>query len=223
VGVGRPDAIGGINLVRAQEQITTSPGPQQQGKVRLMAAPGKFTRGFTLLELLVVLAVLSVLTAIGTRVLFSITDAWKTISVRNALEVRAAEVFDSFRRDFSQIRDFRDIQPDAISFRVECFNTVSRHTERANIAYELVRPKTGLPTLERVYSSGGETPESGNRGVLAEGVVAWRIELFDGTLWKQDWVNPAMPKAVRVSMVLQDKDRPWEQISRTVVFPIFVE
>lgn len=197
------------------------------------------THGFTLLELLTVLGVLSVVTAIGIRAFFAVSDGWKTISIRSALDVRAITIMESLRHDFDQVLSpFRsgvslkgfegttqsstgNFDSDGVAFPIEYVNPLTGQVERAMVAFELSRQ--GSPVLERVVHALDAPPTTGNRAIVGEGAMAMRIEFNDGMTWVRGWDDVRLPKAVRVSLVLQDADRPWEQISRTAVFTIFVE
>ncbi len=60
-----------------------------------------FCPGFSLVELLVVMAILSVVTALGTRAFFGVTDAWSKTKILKDLDSAADQAFEMMAQDFA--------------------------------------------------------------------------------------------------------------------------
>lgn len=60
-------------------------------------------RGFTLFELLAVIAIMSVVTTLGTRSFFYMTSAWSHIKILTELDQIAEGAFESMRQDFANV------------------------------------------------------------------------------------------------------------------------
>jgi prepilin-type N-terminal cleavage/methylation domain-containing protein len=200
-------------------------------------------RGFTLLELIVVLAVLSVVSTLGISAFVSISSYYNTTARRAALDVQAQEIFERLREDcamvvpssfaggsFFSVRQMEEskrygrvpLENDSVVVPISFFNPVTEEVVRASVQYRIDRSE-GVPRLMRRMEGGFDKAEpQGAEEVLAEGVMSMRIEYFDGTGWRGEWNEGRHPSALRVSIVLQDLDRPYEQTARKCAFPIRV-
>jgi prepilin-type N-terminal cleavage/methylation domain-containing protein len=199
--------------------------------------------GFTLLELLTVLAVLAVVSTIGIGVFFSITDHWRETTLGMDLQKTANRVFDSMRRDIDQVVSTRrtgaplwgerrleteqryqrvQLENDRFVLPIETLNPVTELHERYSVLYEIDR-SGAAPALVRVSGPLGARLPDGAREVLAPGVLALRVAYYDGIDWQPEWKGPALPEAVRISLVLMDLVRPWEQIVREQTFNVYVK
>ena len=200
--------------------------------------------GFTLIELLAVLAALSVITALGTGLLFRVVDAWRTTALRMDLGNTVETVFASMQRDFDSVlsarrsgvplhgeeRTFEDnqrfwrmgLENDRVILPLEAKNPQTSLAEPIAAMYQIDRSGC-VPTLYRVLGPLGANPPEGAQEELAQGVLSMRLEYTDGKTWARTWNRAALPEAVRVSLVLMDTDRPFEQISRKRDFTIYVE
>ena len=65
------------------------------------------TRGFTLFELLVVLAVMSVVSTIGVTAYSRVTGVWRISAMRMELGSTADNIFDTIRRDLENVASSR--------------------------------------------------------------------------------------------------------------------
>lgn len=199
--------------------------------------------GFTLIELLVVIAVLGVVTSIGVRAFIAVSDGWRTQEVRLRLNARAVQVLDEFQSIFSLTVSSQlggvpisgttrmeegkrygrvALEDDRLTIPVQLAVAPGLPGERCLAAYSIDR-ETGLPRLVRSELRPGH--EIGDAVVfeVASGVMSLRFEYFDGTTWQRSWSQPRHPQAIRVSFVVQDEDRPYEQMARSAVFPIRVD
>lgn len=210
-------------------------------------------RGFTLLELLTVMAVLSVLTAIGIGVFFRVSDEWRVSTLRMDLNARAENVFAVMRDDFGQVLSAKlsgaflwgesrsqDVPLKPRGDGKERERSFQRlEDDRFVIPVEFKNPQTGhaervsvmyhidrsgdAPKLMRTMGALGPNPPDGAKQVVAEGVLAMHVECEDGTGWQQNWSQAPLPRAVRVSLTLMDLNRSWEQLSRKETFTIYVK
>ncbi|HNR34609.1 MAG TPA: type II secretion system protein, partial [Candidatus Hydrogenedentes bacterium] len=60
-------------------------------------------RGFTLLELLTVIALMGVATTMGITMLFKVSDAWRETTRRMELDELASRIFNEMRKDFALV------------------------------------------------------------------------------------------------------------------------
>ncbi|MCD6415312.1 MAG: prepilin-type N-terminal cleavage/methylation domain-containing protein [Planctomycetes bacterium] len=101
------------------------------------------------------------------------------------------------------------------------FTTTSSFTARANdpglyrVEYEL-RPSRKNPDVRRLirtetpYVVGRELDPSEARSAvetLAEGIVLWRVECYDGTIWRDSWRGDHLPVALRIGISLRGEER----------------
>jgi len=63
----------------------------------------RHTRGFTLLELLVVIALMGVVSTLGLRLFFEMTESWRMVRERVDLDAVAAGIFDDIGKSFDAI------------------------------------------------------------------------------------------------------------------------
>lgn len=199
--------------------------------------------GFTLLELLTVIAVLAVVTTIGMRALFRISDLWRLSEIRMNLNARANQTFELMRHDFDQVLSAKlsgvplrgaqhleekkrfgrvRLENDLIILPVEYVNPLTHSVERQSVMYHINR-EAATPSLIRTLGALDALPPMGARQLVAEGVIAMRLEYHDGAEWMPEWNRAGLPEAVRVNLVLADANRPYEQIARKAVFAIHVK
>jgi type II secretion system protein J len=200
-------------------------------------------RGYTLLELLTVLAVLAVLSTIGMSIFYRVTDLWHVTSLRNDLNASAVNAFEMMRRDFGQTLSAKlsgvpivgerrleekkryglvQLEDDRVTIQVQSAHPETGRIERFSALYKIDR-EAPVPALVRTLGALGANPPAGARQVVVEGVLAMRLEYYDGMSWQPEWKQAALPEAVRATLVMTDKDRPWEQISRQAEFAIHVK
>ena len=198
--------------------------------------------GFTLIELITVLAVLGVVSSIGVGAFFNITGAWRDTQVRMELADQArralAAIEDDVRRLASSRQIGRAIQ--GIDFlneenRYERYRleddrlivpVVQRRldgkTERLAVKYHVRRDDAALSLMRTLGPLDGSEPAGASDSVI-DGVLAMEIEYFSGGAWQKAWAESQNPDAIRVSLTICHPTRKYEQISRSAVFPIHVE
>lgn len=203
--------------------------------------------GFSLIELIVVLALLSVVSTLGLVAFFRVDARWRTDQVRGRLYASADAIFAEMREDFGRVLSSRlsgvpvrgvsntyvdaregsrfwhmGFEDDQFILPVESWNPVTGLIERHNVMYQIARD-TGGCRLVRRYGALEEPVPAGASADLhsaAAEVLALCAEYSDGTSWQRGWNRPDAPRAVRVSLTLMDKNRYYEQISQKAVFTI---
>lgn len=199
-------------------------------------------RGFSLFEMLVVLAVLSVVTTIGITAFATITTSYRETDRRMALNDVAQRIFDSLERDCAEVtpsalcgvpvraaRAMEEtrrygrvpLENDKLVLPISTFNPVTGKMDRLTVMYGIDRESA--PQLVRTMQGGYNTTDpTGAREVLADNALSVRFECFDGKEWKAGWDAPGNPLAIRCSVTVANPDWPDEQIARVATFPVRV-
>lgn len=214
----------------------------RMGNTALIPLYKRGRAGFTLLELLVVISVISVVTGIGVQMFGAVGSRQKTQEIRLALADRAALALDSIRRDVSQVVSSQlggqaivgeshleetrragrvPLEDDRVVLPVQQSPTPDAPAERRQVTYSIVRDNADT-RLTRTVGLLGAKPGEGLAQDVLDGVMSMRIEYFDGAAWQRTWTGAANPQAIRVSLVVRDANRPFEQCARTMTFPIRV-
>ena len=204
--------------------------------------------GFTLLEVLVVIAILGIVSGLGTSAFVTITSAWNERKSITQLDAQAQQAFESIRRDLSDALSYelsamaiRGTRHDAvdtatvpaahnaddiIAIPVQGASAGRARQRAALVGYRMDRG-TGAGTLVRTIGAlEAEFPTTGRLEIIPGAhTVAFRLEYLSndpGRLWVGDWQGAGHPGAVRVSLTLEDPDRPYIQISRKAVLRVHV-
>ncbi len=202
------------------------------------------SRGFTLLELTVVLTVLSVASTIGMTGLFRMTAYWNELQANMRLNGLATRVFASMADDFDhavstqvcdaefqgrrneakeQIHLWRiAFEDDQLAFPVEILNPVTGQRNRLIVHYAIERNAGASRLTRSVSAPDADSAARTRKQVIAPDVVGMRIQYFDGMEWRESWYEPEPPRLVRVSVSVMDSSRPDRQLARTASFPIRV-
>jgi len=195
-------------------------------------------KGFTLIEIITVLAVLAVLSTIGVVIFSRIIDYRRQSEIRQSLNLNYLRLIQRLQLDFDQIvsptftkgqlNTIRRIESekrylsvplddDRISFPIIYTNSEGKNSV-VQVFYYIDRSLGGVPSLVRVMGPLGQKQPSGAKEIIMTGVLAMRVECFDGSKWYEQWDKPYYPKAVKMSFVLADENRMWEQIVRENTF-----
>ena len=194
--------------------------------------------GFTLLELLVSLAVLSVVSTLAVSAFISASDYWNDLCATVQLEKNATAALDSMGEDFARILPSRlsntalrgttgnflddshfwqaTFEDDRVEVAVDQYNAASKHRETATVAYSIDR-HSKVPRLVRTAKGSAATET-----VVAANVAGLRFSWYDGKQWSDAWEQAGLPRAVRVSLSLIDPVRPGRNLARTAVFNVNV-
>ncbi len=199
--------------------------------------------GFTLLELLVVLAILSVLSTIGVRAFTKMVTLWSDTSARMELDAKCDTIFDTMRQDMERLasaqRTGHSIQG---VDRLETEQQVNRHKpeddsivlpvrqrsqgtgswEEFAVRYHINRDGGSFGLMRTVGPNDGTVPADTSQ-LIDEQVIAMNIVYLDqNNVWQKEWTQAQLPAAVRVSLTVSLPNRPYDQIAREAVFPIHV-
>ena len=204
--------------------------------------------GFTLLELLVVIAILSIVSGLGTSAFVSVSSAWNERKSITELDAQAQRAFESIRRDLSDTLSYElsgiairgerhdavDVSTvpaahnadDTIAIPVQGASAGRARQRAALIGYRIDQGATGGSLMRTVGDLEKEFPTIGRQEIIP-GVhtIAFRVEYLSsdpGPLWVGGWPGPGHPGAVRISLTLEDLDRPDFQISRKAVLRVHV-
>ncbi len=199
--------------------------------------------GFSLVEMLVVLAMLGVVSTVGIGAFVSITGSYRTTEKRMDLEGVAQRALASIGEDCSLltssrlagtalrgVRSMEDaarygrvpLEDDHIVLPVSYRNPLEQRMERLSVAYAIDRSEAPARLVRTMQGGYGHETPSGATETIAIGVLSMRIDYFDGTTWKENWSAEQHPLQVRVSVTVFDLDRPYEQVARSATFPIRV-
>lgn len=198
--------------------------------------------GFTLAELLVVIAVLSVVSTLGMTAFSAVTGHYRTQSVRMDLATRAERGFAQVQDDVGRVlptgRGAPAIRGERRMEETLRYGRVPLEDDALTLPIESVHPETGLaehlsvryaidrggpvPVLRRTLGPLGADPPAGASIEVLRGVLSMTVEFHDGTGWRRGWDGPRHPRAVRVAIVAQDPDRPFEQVARRAEFTVHV-
>ncbi len=201
----------------------------------------QFTRiykGFSLVEIITVLAVLAVLSTIGVVMFSRIMEYRRQAEIRQSLNLNYLRIINRMKQDFDQIASATftkgqlnvtrrteyekryqsvPLEDDRISFPI-IYTNADDKISIVQVFYYVDRNLGGVPSLVRVLGPLGQKEPSGAKEIVLSGVLSLRIQCYDGNNWLDQWDKPYYPKAVRMSFVLADENRMWEQIVRETTF-----
>ena len=204
--------------------------------------------GFTLVELLVVMAILGVVTAIVTQGFFIITSQWSDTQMKANLDDRAQNFFQAFSKTVEGIvppslsgqsvicssNDPAGRPSDSITLAAEVSHSAEKGMNYARVVkYEVVRRQVaGVGRVEFIQRSdkplGGPREGARNQQVAPvdelAGVRGLQIECLDSDgKWDRVWNKDELPVSIRVTVLLTDPDSPRIEVVRSAEFPVRVQ
>lgn len=201
--------------------------------------------GFTLIELILVIAIMGVATTMGIVMLFNVAGSWKVTTTRTALDANADQVLRYIGLDMAELVSSKvagatvkgvaqtitteafykiPLENDVLTIPVEIKEKGVAH--RAEIVYTVDRSQGNNTLVRKAQLPGGAgKSETGLRIVPGVNVLAFRAEFLPrtpGGAWQAGWSDAVPPKAVRVTVTIGDPYKPQEQVLRKAVFPVEV-
>lgn len=198
--------------------------------------------GFTLYELLLAIALMGVISTWAAVAFIRTSDIWANIRNKADLNSQADKAFETLAGDFSNVvserlsgvpltaepdknqSDTKDGKiADAIVIPVQVQEGGGTRMTTAAVRYGL-DPKQH--TLMRYSGSLTNTDPVGSPVPVAANIRGVCFEYTGGSsmdTWSPTWTGPNLPKAVRVSLLLVNPDRPGQAIARKAVFAIHVQ
>ncbi|MDZ4860969.1 MAG: type II secretion system protein [Candidatus Hydrogenedentes bacterium] len=184
-------------------------------------------RGFTLLELLVVISLMAIATGMGAVILVRVLDVWSNLKIGAELDSTAQSVFSSIEQDLSQAVNTQlagfaikgetgvgkdDKQLFGVALAQDRFTVpvqlpmLGGGKAAALVGYHIEQTLDGEWQLMRTLRSirgEGETSST----LVARGVLQMRVEYANAAgEWLPAWSEPWHPKAVRVSVTVCSPD-----------------
>jgi type II secretion system protein J len=202
--------------------------------------------GFTLLELMVVIAVLAILTTLGVQAFFNLTTSWNQTRALTELAHKADDALDFIGRDVQDVlsaklsgqsiigeqREFQNEEGmkkatdenDRIVIPLQGIHMGLAQRKSSSVQYAIHR-SSGGPILTRTIGLFGDGHPSGAPFAVIKGphTTRFRVEYNDGDQWVEQWNAAELPRAIRVSLTVADVDNSMVQISRKRVYPVRVE
>ena len=184
-------------------------------------------RGFTILELVVALLIAGIITAAIGSSLSQLGRAREAARLRMTATRRASDALEAIRRDIQSVLRSGDLFLTRFRLAAESVRSEGRELDRDQLLLfsESLRPTRTLDyngegqeyeTQYRIEADEGGTalwrrrdavPDEyeaagGVAEPVGEGVVALRLEAYDGSEWRQDWDSDAdgIPRAVRATV-----------------------
>ncbi|MEX2016755.1 MAG: type II secretion system protein [Candidatus Hydrogenedentales bacterium] len=195
--------------------------------------------GFSLFELLVVIALFSVLTGLGSTVFFRMTDLSQRLKTQQELGRRADDFFDQLQQDLD------DLLP--ASLAGQTVQSVTREAEDPqryfdrSLADDTLRlllapagPDNAPLSPRHVTYRVDRTHHQLVRNVGEEIIdtltdvtddfetVRLRFEFAgqDNGSWRTGWSSQEPPRAIRTSLTVASKNQPDIQVSRKMIFAV---
>ncbi|MFO7774165.1 MAG: prepilin-type N-terminal cleavage/methylation domain-containing protein [Candidatus Hydrogenedentota bacterium] len=200
--------------------------------------------GFTLLEIILAIAIGGIVIAIGLQTFTRMTEGFTEVQRRAELDHRARQAFRLLQHDFSEaaapaltgrvlqgetaeieaeaLWGAAGLEDDTASWTILTRDTPDGLEQPVTVRYHVDRNADGMGALVRSAHplDGAPEEEEGGR-THVQGVAAFRLDYLgpDGE-WSRGWAEDTQPGAARVSITLVDEDRPEYQVARQAVFPI---
>lgn len=183
-------------------------------------------RGFTLLEVMVALAVGSLVLLAVTTTLFSLNRAHQQVSDRMEQQRSLRNSVDLLRRELSaaifrpndkllrfqvQDRDFYGKPASTMQLATLSAPLDSATSDQQIVLYqaEEQQERIRLTRASRDYFQ-ADTPKP-NQYPLLDGLDGFLVECYDGSKWVKTWdteLNRSLPKQVRITITLPDSPKP---------------
>lgn len=189
--------------------------------------------GFTLMELLVVIAVMGIASTIGSKVFFGMTSHWLDLKIRTELDNQAESIFKEMGKDFANVLSadlsgvpLKGLTPEFSEGGLpQDILVMLRHSASAtspgSASVQYTVNKDGV--LERTVTKAPVVNVFSLTNSERAKVKRMRFEYWDGKAkWQKGWSDAALPHAVRVGLIISHPSQEHLWVSRTATFPINV-
>jgi prepilin-type N-terminal cleavage/methylation domain-containing protein len=204
-------------------------------------------KGFSLLELLIVIALMSVVMTIGAQSFVLLTGKWQETKKMSELETHADVAFNNLEQDIADTLSAELSHVSILGINQEAkgrgWNTEADADDRLiipvqgardnsilkkarSIQYQVIRENDQGFLTASTGALGDKNPSGARRRIIPNAdVVRFDVSYATGdpsNPWKDEWSEDELPRAVRVSMTLADPYNPTLQISRKEVYAVHV-
>lgn len=208
-----------------------------------MSARASAAKGFSLIELVVAIGLLGVVSTIAVGMFVRMSDLWTDMEAQVEMNDRAEYALARIEEDLTELvsprtagaplvvtdavhQDDRyfwaiDLADDAITLPTRVLQREDGIRRWVEVAYAVDRSTWTL--MRSATAPGGASDAAPQPMIAATGVVQFNVSCRDRDgAWRTAWDEPEPPEAVRVSLVMMNPGRPWQQIARTAVYRVRV-
>lgn len=215
----------------------------------MMMTRDKITsRGFSLIELLVSIAIVGLVMTLGTKAFYSLTSAWAEARTLAELDDTAEDAFYMIGLDMS---DLLSAELSGVSIRgidqvaeADRFNQAGNNDDRLiipiqgltvgmdmqrvrSVQFQVLRGDDSNELVRRVGLLGAANPGKNESKIITRAnVLRFDVTYATGDVenpWVTSWDAVSLPKAVRVSLTLADTNNIFRQISRKETYLVHVQ
>lgn len=207
-----------------------------------MSARASAAKGFSLIELVVAIGLLGVVSTIAVGMFVRMSDLWADMEAQVEMNDRAEYALARIEEDLTELVSLRtagaplvvtdavhqddryfwaiDLADDAITLPTRVLQREDGIRRWVQVTYAVDRSTW---TLMRSATAPGGASDAARPVIAATGVVQFNVSCRgrDGA-WRAAWNDPEPPEAIRVSLVMMNPGRPWQQIARTAVYRVRV-
>jgi general secretion pathway protein J len=190
-------------------------------------------QGFTLLELLIVIAILAVVTGVIAGALAGGLRVWEAARDFNREATEAMMGLELVEQDLVNSYVFFDIPFEGAASEMAFPALLEQAVERdgddprprviGSVRYAVDAAANGL--VRRAWAYPDEQPRTGE--LVARGVTSMRVEYRGasseqgGDTWRSTWdATNALPVGVRIQLVVADEEAVRARVTRTIAMPL---
>ncbi len=192
--------------------------------------------GFSLIELIVVIAIAGVVTTIGMAIFSRMWTDWSIVRTRAELDQRAVYALDQIRKDMSAVLspalsgsplrgargEAEGAANDELVVPVQVPLADASQMQSGTVRYAVER-KGGSPVLNRYQGALSGPGATDPATKIAEDVTQLRVEFLPRggqSDWQPEWRETRLPAMVRVSVTVSLPGRPIDAVTRVAVFRV---
>lgn len=206
------------------------------------------SKGFSLMELLVAIALMSIVLTLGVRSFSMLTGAWNETRILGELADIAEDALGKIEVDLAdtlsaQLSGVSIVGIDRVTKNKHEFNQADDADDRLivpiqgiqsgvslqrsqSVQYQVLRDEGRSMLVRTVGPLGDQNPSSGKSDVISRAdTIRFDVSYATGDVeepWVNEWASGTLPRAVRVSLTLADPDNVFRQVSRKQVYAVRV-